>query len=260
MARPYTYRTEAIILRHWDMGEADRLIALFTPYLGKVRAVAKGARRPRSKLGGHLELFTHSQLAMARGRNLDLITQAQTIQPFSELRADLALMASACYLIELVDRATEDRQESFPLYDLTLRTLGRLGQARKPQLLLRWYELQMLEVLGYRPQLEQCVKCQQPLEPADNFFSATLGGVLCPDCGRGRPDRLALSVDGLKVLRNLQRSEWTLAERLRLSEPLGREVAAITQAHLRHVLESDIRSLHFLERIGGSSGANPVHL
>ena len=101
------YKTEGIVLRHGDMGEADRLITLFTPYRGKLRAVAKGARRPTSKLAGHIEQFTHTNVLIARGRSLDLITQAQSLHSFIAIRENLRLVLYASYAVELVDRSTE---------------------------------------------------------------------------------------------------------------------------------------------------------
>src|SRR3990170_1939622 len=101
MSKPRTYQTEAIIIRKTKLGEADRILTLYTPYLGKIRAVAKGVRRPRSKMSGHLELLTHSQVSLARGRNLDTITGCQTINSFLPLKSHLWLTACALYVAEL---------------------------------------------------------------------------------------------------------------------------------------------------------------
>ena len=114
--RERVYRTEAVVLRHSDFAEADRLLTVYTPYLGKVRLLAKGIRKPRSRKAGHLELFTRTQLLVARGRNLDIITQAQTLEPYLALRQDLWRMSHAYYVGELVDCFGEEQAENHTLY------------------------------------------------------------------------------------------------------------------------------------------------
>src|SRR5512137_1244562 len=107
--RARVYHTEGIVLRHSDFGEADRLLSVFTPHLGKVRLLAKGIRKPASRKAGHLELFTRTQLLIARGRNLDIVTQAQTLEPYLTLRQDLWRMSHAYYVGELVDSFGEEQ-------------------------------------------------------------------------------------------------------------------------------------------------------
>jgi DNA repair protein RecO (recombination protein O) len=126
MSDSHLYKTEAIVLKRSDLGEADRLLALFTPHLGRIRAVAKGARKTTSRLGGHVELFTHVQLMIARGRNLDYVTQAQTLNPFISIRDDLVLMGHACYLAELVDQIAGEHITNEALYALLLTSLQSL--------------------------------------------------------------------------------------------------------------------------------------
>ncbi|MBI3972353.1 MAG: DNA repair protein RecO [Chloroflexi bacterium] len=128
MAVPRVYRTEAIVLRRQDFGEADRVLTLYSPRLGKFRAVAKGVRRPRSRLGGHVELFTHVNLLVAQGRNLDIVTQAETVRPYCRIRDDLWKTAYACYAAELVDRFIEERLENAPVFDLLQRALVYLDE------------------------------------------------------------------------------------------------------------------------------------
>jgi DNA repair protein RecO (recombination protein O) len=180
MSRERLYRTEAIVLKRTDFGEADRLLTLYTPGLGKLRAIAKGIRRPTSRKSGHLELFTHSQLLIAKGRNLDIITQAETITAFKPLRHDLLRLTYAYYVAELVDRFAEEGVDNRPLYDLLLATLGRLAEDPDPVLATRFFEVRMLGLMGYQPQLFHCVECRAPLTPEDQYFDAEAGGVLCP--------------------------------------------------------------------------------
>ena len=126
MRQQHSYSSEAIILKRSDLGEADRIITLFTPYKGKFHAVAKGSRRPVSKLAGHLDLLNRSQLQLALGRNLDIVTQAEVRENFLRLRSELWHMTCGFYLAELVDRFVEERVPHADIYVLLLQTLRYL--------------------------------------------------------------------------------------------------------------------------------------
>src|SRR6476646_11311739 len=126
MAHPHVYSTEAICLRRTDFGEADRILTLFTPTYGKVRAVAKGVRRTTSRLAGHLEPFTRTQLLLATGRDLDIVTQAEAKERLDALRQDVGHATGAGYVAELVDRFLEDADPHPRLYTLFVETLRLL--------------------------------------------------------------------------------------------------------------------------------------
>jgi len=197
--RQRLYRTPAIVLKRQDFGEADRILTLFTPAQGKLRVIAKGVRKITSRKSGHVELFTYSNLLIAKGRNLDIVTQAETIKPFRALREDLSRITYACYVAELVDQFTEDRDENRPLFDLLLAALQALCETDDLQRTARHFELRLLDAVGYRPQLFRCVQCGREIEPVDNFFGLEVGGVLCPKCIVSIPDRLRPEpVEGLR--------------------------------------------------------------
>jgi DNA repair protein RecO (recombination protein O) len=253
--RPRVYQTEAIILNRHRFGEADQLLVFYTPHLGKLRAVAKGALRAKSKLGGHLEPLCHSLLLLAEGKNLDLVTQCQTINSFLLLREDLWCTSCALYAAELVDCFTADNLENYPLYKLLLNTLNRLCQGGSPQagqLALRYFELYLLNYTGYRPELQVCVNCQQPLEPVPNYFSVSAGGVLCPLCYHSEPLTQPLSVSGLKVLRHLQQNSYPMASRLRLNPELQLELERLMRSYINYLLEHQVRSAAWLNTLSRS--------
>lgn len=247
--RSRLYRTEAIILRRRDFGEADRLLTLYTPELGKLKAIAKGVRKPTSRKGGHVELFTHSRLLIARGRTLDIVTQAETIEAFLPLREDLWRTTHAYYAAELLDRFTKEGIENRPLFDLLRAVLGWLSREADLNLATRFYELHLLALVGYRPQLFQCLVCRSPIEPVTNFFSPAEGGVLCPRCGEGqtRADEIPLNV--LKVLRFMQTNDYGVSRRLRLSQALHSQLESIMQRYIIYVLERKLKSVEFLHHL-----------
>ncbi|MBT9163222.1 MAG: DNA repair protein RecO [Chloroflexi bacterium] len=249
MTAPKVYKTEAIVLKHTNLGEADRILTLFTPNMGKLKALVRGARRSRSKLGGHVEPLTHCSLVLARGRNLDTVTQSQTIGGFLSIRNDLWLTAQALYLIELADVFTAERSENYPVYKLLLDALHELGKVRCVELLFRYFELQLLGHVGYQPQLRDCLNCRSPLRPVENFFSPSGGGVLCPNCAHTEPVVQPISVNALKVMRLLQRGDYATASRLRLVPELSRELERIVQGYIRYLLEREIKATGFLDRL-----------
>src|SRR4051794_25036663 len=148
-----------------DLGEADRIVTLFSRDEGKVRAVAKGVRRTTSRSAGHLEPFTLSDVLLAVGRDLDVVSQADTLDAFREIREDLDLTTHAFYLTELVDLLTEDRSENRAVYEILVAGLCHLREEANARLVLITFHLRLLEALGYRPELRECVTCRTPIEP-----------------------------------------------------------------------------------------------
>ena len=246
--RDRVYRTEAIIIRRSDAGEADRLVTILTP-LGRQRVVARGARKLHSRLAGHIELFTHTMLMLAIGRNLHIVTQSSPLDRFERLRADLERIGAAYYAAELVDRLVEEEAENKRAFSILLGTLRALNAGAAIDLTLRAYELHLLDALGYRPQLYECAACGAVLTEATNRFSPVTGGALCPDCAG--VDRLALpmSLAAFKLLRYLQSQPLEISGELRISPATRAETESLLRAYLRHILERDPRSLVFLDDV-----------
>jgi len=249
MRQERLYRTEAIVLKRSDFGEADRLLTLYTPKLGKIRAIAKGVRKPTSRKSGHVELFTHSQLLIAKGRSLDIVTQAETVHAFRPLREDLLRTTYAYYTAELVDLFVEEGIENRSLFDLLLAMLGWLGDASDLDLTTRFFELHLLSLLGYRPQLFQCVACHRQIEPVSNFFSPADGGILCTQCGHNHHGAKEISLNAQKVLRFLQTRDYDTCRRLRLSRPLHKELEKTMYDYITYILERNVKSVKFLNTL-----------
>ncbi|MBN1484864.1 MAG: DNA repair protein RecO [Chloroflexia bacterium] len=244
--RQRLYNSEGIVMRRWDVGESDRILALYTPERGKLRVISKGVRRPGSRLAGHVELLCHSAFLIARGRHLDIVTQAQTLHAFANLRQNLERIGWACYAAELVDRMTVEEAATEPAFRLFLAVLERLDRGAPPEILIRSFELHLLGYLGYRPQLFRCVSCEQEVQARPQFFSALLGGVLCPSCRGADPQAQSLSLEALKILRYLQRNSLSDAERLRLEPQRGRELEALLHPYIRIILEQEMNAPSFL--------------
>ena len=254
MSSPRNYQTEAIIIKKTKLGEADSILTLYTPHLGKIQGFAKSLRKPKSKLAGHLELLTHSLVSLARGRNIDTITGSQTITSFLPLKTNLELSSRALYVIELVNQFTADHIENYPLFQLLLKTLENLCQAGDNELVLRYFELHLLNEVGYRPQLQHCVSCRATLQPVINSFSPGSGGVLCPDCTQSQPLTYPLSVNALKVLRLIQSSDYSTVGRLKVGQQLSNELEAIVRNYIKYLLEREVKSVAWLDTLKWEAG------
>lgn len=250
MPRPErVFRSEAVILRRSDFGEADRLLTLLTPDHGKLRAIAKGARKPAARKTGHVELYTLVDMLIARGRDLHIVQQAETKEPFLRLREDLLRGSYASYAVELLDRFTAEQDPGRGEFRLLVQTLGRLCEADDLRLVTRFYELRLLELAGFAPSLHACGVGQEPLEPRDQFFSPADGGAVCPEHRGGVERGLPLSLNALKVLRHLQTQPWHVVRGLQIPGPLHREIERLLFAYIAYLLEQRLQSVEFLRRL-----------
>jgi DNA repair protein RecO (recombination protein O) len=244
-----TLRVDAIVLRHSDYGEADRLLTLYTREQGKLRAIAKGVRKIQSRKAGHLEPFTRTALMLARGHDLWIVTQAETLNAFQPLREDLGLMSQAAYVVELLERFTYEEGQNWQLFDLLAGTLERLTSEVSPFIPLRWYEMHLLDLLGFRPLLFECAVCGRKILPEDQYFSAELGGILCPKDGAANPETLPVSMAALKYLRHFQRSSYEQARAADPAPAVRREIEALMQHYLTHLLERQLNTPEFIKQI-----------
>jgi DNA repair protein RecO (recombination protein O) len=245
-----SFRVEAVVLRHHDYGEADRLLTLYTRQLGKTRVLAKGARKIASRKAGHIEPFTQVKLQLARGRDMLLVTQADTVDAYLPLREDLILTSQASYVLELLDRFTYvDETENPSTFRLLTDTLARLASNDDPWLVIRYYEMRLLDLLGFRPQLIHCVNCGREIKAEDQFFSFRAGGVICPRCGKGLPQLKPINVETLKYLRHFQRSNYRDAARARPNSEVQKEAEDLMQGYFTYLLERELNTPGFLKKI-----------
>lgn len=221
--RQRLYRLRAIVLRRRDLGEADRIVTVLTAERGKLRLVAKGSRRTTSKLAGHLEPFGATRLLVARTRGLDIISQAESLEPFLQLRQREQAIAMAGYLAELVDALVPEDERHEAVYDLLFAAYRLIDEGHDERLVSHVAEMGLMRVLGYRPELVRCIVCDREVDPEVNGFSVD-GGVLCPDCLRLRPDAMPISVNALKVLRMIDRGEVERVLSLRIPAATRAEV------------------------------------
>ena len=245
----HSFRVEAIVLRYSEYGEADRLLTLYTRQRGKLRAIAKGVRKVRSRKAGHLEPFTRVELQLATGRGMFIVTQAEAIDTYLPLREDLVTVSYAAYAVELVDKFTYDEEEHGAIFRLLAQTFTRLCNTYDPEVIIRYYEIHLLDLLGFRPELRFCVSCEEEIVDQDQYFSAAQGGVLCPKCGKGQEGARPVSRHALKYMRHFQRSSFQDAVRAQPTPEVQRELEILMQHYVTYLLERSLNTPGFLRRM-----------
>ena len=205
-----SYSTDTIVLRRLDFGETDRILTLFSREHGKISAIAKGARKPLSKFAGVSEVMTRAECHLGTGKSLDVLSQTEIKGSFTEIRQDLVRMAYGLYLVDLVDHATLDRHPNPELFDLLDIALTTLRTTSKPVMLARWFEVRLLDNLGYLPDITSCVVCQCGIPgdyPDDLVYglSISLGGAVCPDDlnWETQSDQYVLGLNALAFLEDI---------------------------------------------------------
>jgi DNA repair protein RecO (recombination protein O) len=257
MPRARAYTTEAIILRRVDFGEADRLVTLLTPDVGKLRVLAKGARKITSRKAGHIELFARTTVQLAKGRTFDLVTQAELIEPHRVLREDVSRGSLAHYLCELVEQFAPEDSEDAELYAWLSNALLSLCDANDPHLVSRYFEMRLLSLAGYRPQLFKCALTGNTLEvDLPNYhFSVTTplspadGGALHKDALSRAREWVSVSRSGLMLLRALQTQDLTSIQNLSVTREVHNDIERALQSYLSFVTERRMKSMTFVKQL-----------
>lgn len=254
------YRDRAVVLRLHKLGEADRIVTLLTREHGLVRAVAKGVRRTRSKFGARLEPFAHVDIQLHPGRNLDVVTQVQTLDAFgSDLATDYGRYTTACAVLETAARLAGEERSPVPrLYLLTVGALRSLADAARPsQLVLDAYLLRAMAFAGYAPALTECARCGAP-GPHRGFHVAA-GGAVCVRC---RPAGTSTPApESLELMLALLEGRWSATTAV--TEAVRTQTSGLVAAHLQWHTERALRTLALVERnaprtLGQDGGRDPA--
>lgn len=258
LQRSSTYKAEGVVLSRRDLGDADRIVTLFTRDFGRRRLVARGARRPTSQLAPHIELFSRVRLVGVVGANLDVLTQAQSLETHSRFRSDLAAFAAAGWAVELLDGLSEDGEAAPDAYAALIAFLRALDERDSdPEPLLCALSINLLDMHGYAPELWRCTVCGCSIKAGAHAFAPRTGGVVCSSCSRDNASH-TLSVDTLKTLRFIAHHGLGGAARLRADPRTRAELRTALRAYATTVVEREISSAHILERAGAGSAPRPA--
>ncbi len=257
------YKVDGLVLKARDFGEADRVLTIFDPALGKLEAVAKGVRRPKSSLRGPCQPFSHNLFFLWQGRTLDGISQCEVVESFAALREDLLRMAAASYVAELVDSVVGERDPNPDIFELTLEHFRWLEAAEATPAtvshVLRSFDLRFLGLAGFAPSLDACATCGAPAEEWSGpgsaaAFSAAAGGVVCPSCravsAADTPFQI-VAAGTLASMRHLARATPEQARVLRLTPRAAKEMETALRGHILYHLDRRLKSLAFLDSVLG---------
>ncbi|MDG0866605.1 DNA repair protein RecO [Candidatus Lucifugimonas marina] len=248
--RPVTYTTDGVVVRTSNLGEADRIITLITPVHGIVRGVAKAARKPGSKVGGHLDLLKHVSVSVRETRTLHGLSQASTLNGFRGLRDDLDRFSRASYISEMSERFSVENGANQPLFRLLLDTLESLEVTTNPEMIIHFFEMRLLQLSGFSPELSRCVETGVDLEPANHLYSADRGGLVNSDARPvGESALLPASLNTIKLLRFLSRTDIAQAGVMKAGEDENRQLSRILRAQIHHVLDRGLRSEAFMDEV-----------
>ena len=236
-----TYKTKGIILRRTNLGEADRILTIYTHKHGKIKAIAKGIRKILSRLAGRLELFCLVDLVIAEGRNLDIVTDAETLKCFFKLRSNLSSTHNAYYLADVIDKFTAENEANPRVFSLLEQVLENLDGGTG-KLLISYFEINLLSELGYHPELGKCLFCGKKITQGGNSFSFKEGGLICCDC----PGEYPISDSAIKALRLLLKHNIAAIAKVQIDFQVCQEVEKLLRKYLQYMSHEELKSQRFL--------------
>ncbi len=244
-----TYHALAITLRCHRLGEADRVLTLYSQERGAIDAIVKGVGKPKSKLTPVTQLFSCNQLLLAEGKTLDIVTQVQVVDAFYPLRMDAVKFGYCCYLLELVAKSTEPRQASPPVFELLRATLTEETMAARPEPLVHAFECRLLGLLGYAPESDACGGCGGELSGNSLGYVAPAGRFYCSACADSTPGIMPICQGTLQAYRSLTKMPLDRVPRLALGRQIGSELRRMLRAHIDYHVGGRFRSLDFLRQL-----------
>ena len=242
---------KGIILRKLDCRENDRLFVIYTDELGKIEAVAKGVRKIKSKMAGHLELFSIVNLMVAPGKNYYQIAGAERAKNFLNIKSDLVKTVLASFCLEVVDIFTKPEHADLKIYELLHGMLeifddGKIKNFLKLYALSKFFVLKLMAPLGWTPELYTCVKCKKKIVPNGNFFDASRGGLLCGQCGK---TALPISTAAIKILRFVLQNDFEKIAALKISRGHIKEIAKIIDTFFAMHQDRELKSAMWINHL-----------
>ena len=236
------YRDTGVVLRTYKLRESDRIVVIHTAENGKVRAVAKGVRKTRSKFGARLEPMSHVRLLLYRGRELDIVSQAEAVEPLSPMLSSLDRASQGLAAIEAVDQLSLERQPNLQLYRMLVGVLRSIATNPSPLTVAAFY-WKLLANEGMRPELDRCLRCGE-VEPGAQFvaFDLNEGGVLCRSCRSGQ----SISPEALTVMREVLGGQLVHAL-AREESPVTHEVSSLATKALEFHIERRLKAVAMFE-------------
>lgn len=246
-----TYSGQGIVIRRIDLGEKDRILTIYVREEGKLSAVAKGSRRPGSKLSGASEPFTYGKFQLSRGRNLDVLAQADIRESFPNVKKEIIRVAYGVYMLELINHFVDEHQPNPDLFDTLLSSMYVLESGTDPEVTARHFELSILRQLGYEPHFEACLKCGKKTGRRKVAFSPALGGVVCGDCEMPPNDAIWVPGAAASYVQALNQAQPQKLADMKIPKGARRDLSRTLKWHIRYRLERELKSADFIDAISG---------
>ncbi len=242
-------KIEAVVLNARDYGEAHKIVTLLSREMGKIDAVAKGVRKPKSRSRGAVQWLSLSRFELYEGRGLYTIIQGENLQRFTDIQEDLRKLAYASYLVEFLNEILPQGEASERVFFLLVATLHLLNSGNSEAMVSRMFEVKLLKILGYNPELDNCVSCNAPLKENEVLFSVALGGVLCPQCNNEDPSASRVNAGIIALWKKLATTDLKVFTRLKASSSHNNDLQRLVQEYVLYHLEKRLKSLKFLQEV-----------
>ena len=241
------YTTEGIIIGRRDFLESDKIMTILTKDLGKIQVKAKGVRKILAKMAGHLELFNHVRLELVQGRTFYIVTGAQTIENYQAIKENFECLGILYYFSEIVAKFLEEGVAHTETFYFLLTALNRLKEKNVQNILLTiYFELNILSILGVKPEFIMCVGCRDVVVGHEFYFSGEKGGLLCESCGVDDIYSNPISEHAIKLIRLIVSRDFTFIERIAMDHAVPEEVRRINDFFFHHILGRDMKSKQFI--------------
>lgn len=247
-----SFPLEGIILKRKNFGEADRIITLFSKQMGKVSLVAKGIRRINSRRAGNVELLNRVKVYLVQTKGLPILTEAVSIQTFPNLKKNLTKVSLAYLVVELTDKFFPEEVENYSLFVLLVKTLTSLEEsdgAAKAKQILTAFQIKLLNLAGYLPELYQCASCSEKLSSETNYFATELGGIVNYQCKNGSLMSRPVDKNSVKALRFFKEEGFEKTVKLSLPEATNDRLKEILTLYSEFILEKKLNSPSFFAEV-----------
>ena len=245
------YKTEGIVLKSMEYEEADKIVTIYTKNYGKITAIAKGVRKTKSKFGSSLEILTHSNFLIYKGRNIDIVSQTEILESFFSTSKEVIKFAFAVNCVEVVNRLTEEREINIGLFNLLKEVLHYLKESNDPKLQTLSFKWQTISILGYRPSLNHCCRCNKSVEDQkEMYFNIKEGGLVCNNCiAKDKEGCVKVSLYFNKLVRKILITPLSTISNATIPDKKMKELEKITDLYITYHSEKSFKTDRFLKTL-----------
>ena len=245
------YKTEGIVLKSMEYEEADKIVTIYTKNYGKITAIAKGVRKTKSKFGSSLEILTHSNFLIYKGRNIDIVSQTEILESFFSTSKEVIKFAFAVNCVEVVNRLTEEQEINIGLFNLLKEVLHYLKGSNDPKLLTLSFKWQTISILGYRPSLDHCCRCNKSAEDQkEMYFNIKEGGLVCNNCiAKDKEGCVKVSLYFNKLVRKILITPLSTISNATIPDKKMKELEKITDLYIAYHSEKSFKTDRFLKTL-----------